>query len=173
MSEKDERDTAEAAGDGEAAVDGKKASGRSLFMIIGAGVVLLVVVAVPGAWMLGFFGGESSTSDVRAEKVDVKPSIFFSLPEITVNFLSQGQKTQYLRARIVLELSDNDVLSRVQKLQPRIEDMFTVYLSELRIEDLSGSAGIYMLKEELRKRVDLILQSDGVEDILFKQLLIQ
>ena len=50
---------------------------------------------------------------------------------------------------------------------------FQVYLRELRVEDLSGSAGVYRLKEELLARVNAAVEPINVTDVLFKEMLVQ
>ena len=44
---------------------------------------------------------------------------------------------------------------------------------ELRRSDLEGSAGIYRLKEELLRRVNLAIYPAHVESVLFKEILVQ
>ena len=54
-----------------------------------------------------------------------------------------------------------------------VVDAFQVYLRELRKSDLEGSAGIYRLKEELRRRVNVAIFPAQVDGILFKEILVQ
>ena len=61
----------------------------------------------------------------------------------------------------------------IQPLLPRVEDLFQVYLRELRPADLEGSAGTYRLREELLKRVNIALHPAEVDAVLFKELLVQ
>ena len=56
---------------------------------------------------------------------------------------------------------------------PRIVDNFQVYLRELRIEDLQGSAGLQRLREELLLRVNASTKTAKVRDVLFKEMLVQ
>ena len=56
---------------------------------------------------------------------------------------------------------------------PRIMDNFQVYLRELRIEDLKGSAGMYRLREELLTRVNAAAAPAKIQDVLFKEILVQ
>ena len=56
---------------------------------------------------------------------------------------------------------------------PRIVDNFQVYLRELRPDELSGTKGIFRLKEELLVRVNNAVQPARVYDILFKEILVQ
>jgi len=58
-------------------------------------------------------------------------------------------------------------------LLPRIIDNFQVYLRELRVGDLKGSAGIYRLREELLTRVNSAIAPSKVKGVLFKEMLVQ
>ncbi len=46
-------------------------------------------------------------------------------------------------------------------------------MRELRPSDLNGSAGLFRLKEELTKRVNLALAPNSVNAVLFKEVVIQ
>ena len=72
-----------------------------------------------------------------------------------------------------LELENKEDVSKVQAVLPRIIDNFQVYLRELRIEDLRGSAGLYRLREELLTRVATAAAPAKVSDVLFKEMLVQ
>ena len=72
-----------------------------------------------------------------------------------------------------LELAAEADIEHLEQVLPRIVDNFQVYLRELRIEDLKGSAGIYRLREELLLRVNAAAYPAEVRDVLFKEMLIQ
>jgi flagellar protein FliL len=64
-------------------------------------------------------------------------------------------------------------VARLQAVMPRVIDNFQVYLRELRVEDLRGSAGVYRLREELLVRVNSAAAPVKVRDVLFKEMLVQ
>ena len=75
-----------------------------------------------------------------------------------VNLSSPGnERTQYLKVKIVLEVPDQTLVEQIQPLMPRVMDAFQTYLRELRPTDLEGSAGLYRLKEELTRRVNVAI----------------
>jgi flagellar FliL protein len=65
------------------------------------------------------------------------------------------------------------MMTSIQPKMARVVDAFQIYLRELRPSDLEGSAGIYRLKEELLRRVNLAIAPARVESILFKEILVQ
>jgi flagellar FliL protein len=99
--------------------------------------------------------------------------VFYDLPEILVTLNSSGRKTNYLKLKVALELDGSQGVERLDTVMPRIIDTFQVYLRELRVEDLDGSAGLLRLKEELLVRVNAAVRPVRVSDVLFKEMLVQ
>ena len=106
-----------------------------------------------------------------------KKTAFLDMKEMMVNLsgqnLQQVERPRYLKMKISLELSDPKLVAEVTPLLPRIEDTFQVFTRELRPTDLEGSAGVYRLKEELLRRVNVAIYPSKVEAVLFKEILIQ
>jgi len=157
-------------GDGDGEGEGKKGRlpRKKLIMLAGAGIIVLGALGGGGAYFLGFIGGEDGPVEAVA-----KPAVFYDLPDLTINLASPDKRSQYLRIKVALEVSKRETIDEITPMLPRVMDAFQVYLRELRMTDLEGSAGIYRLKEELRRRVNLAIHPAQVDDILFKELLIQ
>lgn len=139
----------------------------------------LMIMAVAGLLVVGGGGigaylylGKSS-HDTHAE-ASAKPATFVDLPDVLVNLSnSGGERTQYLKVKITLELPDANLVQKIQPLMPRVMDAFQTYLRELRPTDLDGSAGLYRLKEELTRRVNAAVQPNHVTAVLFKEIVVQ
>ncbi len=138
----------------------------------------LIVIAAAGMVALGAVGGGAyyfvgGRSDA-APAANVKPPVFFDMPDILVNLSSSGSdRTQYLKVKVVLELPDAAMKAQIEPLMPRVMDMFQTYLRELRPSDLDGSAGLYRLKEELTRRVNAAIAPDRINAVLFKEIVVQ
>jgi flagellar protein FliL len=156
--------------DGEEPGDGPKKGRRKLFIIAGAAVVVLL--AIGGGAYFTLFAGKGGGD--QAMLANVKPTYFYDLPTLTVNLNNNGKgQDHFLKVAISLELANKEMEAVVVPRMPKVLDAFQVYLRELRQSDLEGSAGIYRLKEELRRRVNLAVYPAKVESILFKQILVQ
>lgn len=157
----------DAEADGEAAAPKRKLSLK--LMIIAAGV--LIVLGGGGAAAYFILGGAKETKEAA---VVVKPAVFLDVPEVLVNLSTTGgERTQYLKVKIVLELADAALTSQIQTVMPRVMDAFQTYLRELRPTDLDGSAGLYRLKEELTRRVNAAISPGRVNAVLFKEIVVQ
>jgi len=138
------------------------------WMIIG-GAGLLVLVGGGGGAYFFFKGGHEKEPQVLA-----KPATFVDLPDVLVNLSNAGgDRTQYLKVKIVLELPDSTLVPQIQPLMPRVMDAFQTYLRELRPTDLDGSAGLYRLKEELTRRVNAAVAPNRITAVLFKEIVVQ
>lgn len=141
-----------------------------LLLLIGAGAGLYF------SGILGSSGGEESHA--KAEKTTESgkptgPAVFMDLPEMLVNLQTQGRKQSFLKIRVALELESPADMPRVDQVMPRIVDSFQVYLRELRVEDLQGAGGMQLLREELLTRVSAAVKPVKVNDVLFREMLVQ
>jgi len=110
----------------------------------------------------------------QAKAPPAKQAIFLDLPDQIVNLNTKGaRKATFLKISVSLELESPGDIELVNTAMPRIIDNFQIYLRELRIEDLQGSAGMYRLREELLRRVNLAARPARVKDVLFKEMLVQ
>ncbi len=157
----------------EAEEGAEKAAPKSRFslklILIAAGGLVLAIGLGTGAYML--FG---RSHESHAAVPVAKPAVFVDLPEVLVNLSNTGSdRTQYLKVKLVLELPDALLMQQIQPIMPRIMDTFQTYLRELRPTDLDGSAGLYRLKEELTRRVNVAIAPNKVNAVLFKEIIVQ
>lgn len=155
---------------------GPRKSKKKLILILAP--VLLVVALGGGAFMTGMLDGlmgkkEQTEEDGEQQAKAEKPAVYYELPQMLVNLNSPGRRSNFLKIIVSLELADPKDVERLETAMPRIVDNFQVYLRELRVEDLRGSAGIYRLREELLFRVNAAVRPARVTDVLFKEMLVQ
>jgi flagellar FliL protein len=150
----------------------KKFSGKKIVIIAIAAV--LVLGGGAGGYFFFFASEEVVDEELMAENTPAVEEVFFyDLPDMLVNLNTGGRKASYLKVSVALEVASQSVIPEIESKLPRIIDNFQVYLRELRVEDLDGSAGMFRLKEELLRRVNASVSPVQVNDILFKEMLIQ
>jgi flagellar protein FliL len=165
--EKPEAEGAEAA-EGEAKKGGFLS--KKLIIMIAGG--LLVVVGGGGAYF--FMSGSKHGHEEKVAQTPAKPlPAFYDLPELLVNLQAPGGRTSYLKARIVLEVEDAKLVEQIKPLMPRVMDAFQTYLREMRQSDLEGSAGLYRMREELTRRVNIAVAPSKINAVLFKEIVVQ
>src|SRR5947209_4030894 len=140
----------------------------------------LIIMAAAGLLVLGGGGGGawfffSKKHDEKPAPVAVKPPAFLDMPEVLVNLSGTGAngRAQFLKAKIVLEVSDQKLADEIKPVLPRVLDSFQTYLREMRSTDLEGSAGLYRVRDELTRRVNLAVAPSRINAVLFKEIVVQ
>ena len=151
-----------------------------LFIIIGAAAI---VVLLGGAGLFFFLSSSSApaadaehgaaATGEHGETVHAAESFIFNLPPMVVNLNNEGGEAAFLKLTVALEVANEAMMLEIQPRMAKVIDAFQVYLRELRRSDLEGSAGVYRLKEELLRRVNVAIYPSRVESVLFKEILVQ
>jgi flagellar FliL protein len=139
--------------------------------LIIAAVGLLVILGGGAATWFFLFRHHDEEAHVEAT---AKPPVFIDVPDMLVNLVgTPGERVQYLKVKVVLEVKEEKQVETIKPTLPRVTDIFQTYLRELRPSDLNGSAGLFRLREELTKRVNVALAPNQVNAVLFKEIVIQ
>lgn len=160
---------------------------RKTLMFVVAPAVLVVVLGL-GAYMFLFSGGEEEAAAAEAghghaaahgaegaHGEGVAHPVFYDVPDILVNVATGEEKPAFLKLSVSLELEGEAEAAKaaIEPVMPRVVDQLQTYLRELRVEDLSGSASVFRLKEEILRRVNLAVEPVKVKDVLFREMIIQ
>lgn len=153
--------------DGADAIPAKKGKLKLLIALVG----FVAILGGGGGW---FFFVRGHGEEVHAEAPPPKPPSFVEVPDMMVNLVgAPGERVQYLRVKIVLEVKEEKQVEAIKPNLPRVTDLFQTYLRELRPSDINGSAGLFRLKEELTKRVNNAVAPQVVSAVLFKEIVVQ
>jgi len=153
--------------DGADAVPAKKGKLKLIIAVAGFAAIL----GGGGGW---FFFMRGHGEEVHAEAPPPKPPSFVEVPDMMVNLVgAPGERVQYLRVKVVLEVKEEKQVEAIKPNLPRVTDLFQTYLRELRPSDINGSAGLFRLKEELTKRVNNAVAPQQVSAVLFKEIVVQ
>lgn len=154
-------------------LESKKFSGKKIVIAAVAAVVLIGGGLAAFLMMGGDEEEQAEAGDEAAAGQAVQQVVFYDLPEMLVNMNTGTRQANYLKIQVALELDDPLAVAQLDQLAPRVIDIFQVYLRELRLEDLDGSAGMFRLKEELLKRANASVAPIHINDILFREMLVQ
>jgi flagellar protein FliL len=164
-----ENEQAEGAGAEAGSTDAPKSKLKLVIIIVGA-----LAVLGGGAATYFMFFRHSGGDEMHAEAAPPKPPAFIEVPDMLVNLVgAPGERVQYLKVKVVLELKEEKQIEEIKPTMPRVTDIFQTYLRELRPADLNGSAGLFRLKEELTRRVNVAVAPIKVSAVLFKEIVVQ
>jgi flagellar protein FliL len=162
-------DNEQAEGAAEAAASAPKGK---LKLIIA--VVAVLAIAGGGATWFFFMRHHGEEGHAEAAAPPPKPPSYIEVPDMLVNLIGlPGERVQYLKVKIVLEVKEEKQVEAIKPSLPRVTDIFQTYLRELRPGDLNGSAGLFRLKEDLTRRVNAAVSPNQVSAVLFKEVVVQ
>ena len=166
----------EAGAEGEDSASSGRVPGKKLVLFI---VLPFLIIAAAGGGIYAsglldsLLGIEEQDEALLSQEEEQGPSVYYEVPEMLVNLNISGRRASYLKISVSLEVGSEEDFLMLDAVLPRIVDNFQVYLRELRIEDLNGSAGLQRLREELLMRVANAAAPTVVRDVLFREMLIQ
>jgi len=151
----------------------KAPGGRRKLILLAAPVALVGIGA--GLWFTGILPGllGMKHADTTSEQSKSATPIYVDLPELIANLNSNPQRPNYVKLTVRLEVTKQEDVERVKAAMPRLHDLFLTYMREMRPQELRGSAGTYLLPEELIARANLAAAPARITDVLFTQMLIQ
>ncbi|MDB5414392.1 MAG: hypothetical protein JWR10_2727 [Rubritepida sp.] len=150
----------------------KPRSGKKKLILLALPLVLGGIGA--GLWFGGILPGHHTPEHaVAAEAVPMnRQPVFVAMPDITANLNAPGRRA-FIRLRSQMEVAGAHDAATLQAAMPRLVDLFTTYLREIRPEELRGSAGTHRLREELIARANIAASPARVTDVLFTEILVQ
>lgn len=139
-------------------------------VLAGIGGGLLFSGILPG--MLGHHAPERAAGEATETAPAPRPPVFVAMPDITANLNAPGRRA-FIRLKSQMEVAGAQDAAALQAAMPRLVDLFTTYLREIRPEELRGSAGTHRLREELIARANIAAAPARVTDVLFTEILVQ
>ncbi len=102
-----------------------------------------------------------------------KPAVFYNLPEMLVNLNAQGRRGNFLKISLSLELDDAADIAAHRSRHAAHRRHLPGLPARTAPRGSEGSAGHYRLREELLARVNAPPSRRSVNDVLFKEMLVQ
>jgi flagellar FliL protein len=169
----EEEKTAEDGENAEGVVAPKKS--KKKLIIIAVAALVLIGGGVGGFLMMGKGGEHKEAGAVELDEhgKPINTAVYYTMPEFLVNLNSSGKSSIFLKTTVVLEVAKQTDVPLIESNLPRIVDGINTYLRELRASDLAGSAGIQRLREEILLRVNKAIAPTQINDVLFKEIVVQ
>jgi len=152
---------------------------KKLFLIIGAGVLLLLIGGGFGAWYLlqqkpAPEGKKDPAQQVPVPGLNQLAQIgpMVNIEEFVVNIIS-GDAAHYVKASITVELTSIEVKTEAEQRMPQMRDAILLLISSKTYEELQDLQGKKQLKAELTGKINSFLQAGKVTSIYFTNFVVQ
>ncbi|MBN1516874.1 flagellar basal body-associated FliL family protein [Candidatus Sumerlaeota bacterium] len=145
-------------------------------------IIGVVVLAALGAG--GFIGYQQIFAKAPAEEGETGNGAGSEGDEVALAYLDVPQTKQvfnlkeprsycHLQITVVIPEADEALKERLLNREPQLTDMLINIMNEKSTADLSSKDGLTDLKNEIRGRLDTVIDASNVQDVLIKQFLIQ
>jgi flagellar FliL protein len=171
--EKGKEGDKDAPAEGAAPAGGLLADKKKLLMFGGIGLALLLIVSGGAVWWFVLRAPAKEDAGMEGGGAAAGSSVYYDVPEFSVNLAAAGQDEHFLRLKVALELANPRDQPVVEANVARLQDDFLQYLRQLRLDDLRGNAGVQRLKEDLLLRAGETLAPVRVRNVLFREVLVQ
>jgi flagellar FliL protein len=159
----------------------KESSGSNKLLLIVIIVLLLVLLIVGGA--VAYFllnSDEAQDNPQEHQKIEKKKKVsdmteigpIYPLDQFIVNLVSTNAN-RYLKCKIDLELDAPELQQEVDKKLPAVRDLIIRILSSKTVEEIQTAKGKEKLKEEIKRKINQILDSGEIRNVYFTEFVIQ
>jgi flagellar FliL protein len=174
----EELDTEETEDAGETAESAKPGRRKTLFIIIGA-ALLVVIGGVAGAWFTGLLDpvvammtGEPAETATTEKDLPAGRGSTSTCRDPGQSHTGSRTKSTFLKMRSAWNCRTGKDRAEGRAQMTRIMDPTTSSCASFASRTLKGSAGMYRLREELLARVAVAVAPVQVNDVLFKEMLV-
>ncbi len=110
---------------------------------------------------------------VRVGRTDYKAPTVFLLGDFTTNMATNDRAGKFVRIELRLEMSDEDMASELKEKNIRLRDAVIEEMSLKRFSQVSTAKGKDELKENIKNRINGIVEDGEIKDVYFTQFIIQ
>lgn len=134
------------------------------------GVLLAALGGVGGYFVTSsgmLSGGENPAPKPATYAGDVA---FVSVDPMTIS-IGPPSDNRYLRFRAELEVK-TPFKSDVEAMLPRVVDVLNTYLRSISMADVEDPSALLTLRSQMRRRIDLVVGEDKVNDLLVMEFVV-
>jgi len=146
-------------------------------------IIIIVAVLVLGVMGGGFFMLSQQINKIasragqpvvqqKIEKQSDAPGVMYSLKKFIVNIADPGQD-RFLSVKMDLEVRNKAAAEKIDSQLPKVRDAILTILPTKRSEELQSIKGKNILRDEIIKKLNTLLNANLVENIYFTEFVIQ
>lgn len=139
---------------------------NKLLMIM---LMMLVAITLIGAIALVLvmkFSGDNETKEPTIDEV-LEASV--DIPQVTANLASDD----YIRISFKIQTENKKAKEELQKRDFQVKNLIIQELSEMKAEDIQGKEGQIKLQEDLKSKINGLMQEGKIVQVYITESLLQ
>lgn len=137
--------------------------------IMGLALIVMVVAAGTSYFVLNYQSIMGKADATEENNKDIGPT--YELGDFVVN-LSETGGYKYVKASIVVEISQDSLQEELEKRNPQVRDVLISVLREQKLEELQDPEA-RIIKNQITNRLNQILTQGEITNVWFTELVIQ
>ncbi len=115
--------------------------------------------------------GAGGTEDAGSNSLNFQERLF-PLEPFVVN-VTGHEYARYLKVKVELEVDKIPLKDEIGERLPQVRDAVILLLSSKRLADITDFEGKALLKEDIRDRVNGVLETGSVRSVMFTEFVVQ
>lgn len=154
----------------DASIDGGEDAPKKSKLGLIVGLLLAVVGAAGGFFVTssGMLSGDAKKAPKAAAYSG--DAAFVPVEPMTIS-IGPPSDNRYLRFRAELEVKPA-YKADVETLLPRVVDVLNTYLRSISMADVEDPSALLTLRSQMRRRIDLVVGEDKVNDLLVMEFVV-
>ncbi|WP_026585527.1 flagellar basal body-associated protein FliL [Bacillus sp. J33] len=139
---------------------------NKLFMIM---LIMLVVIALVGAIALVVVMKFSDDKGAKEPTIDEVLEASVDIPQVTANLASDD----YIRISFKIQTDSKKAKEELEKRDFQVKNLIIQELSEMKAEDVQGKEGQIKLQEDLKNKINGLMQEGKIVQVYITESLLQ
>ncbi|MFW6380953.1 MAG: flagellar basal body-associated FliL family protein [Bacillota bacterium] len=148
----------------------EESGGRSVKLFIALGILMIIIAAATSYGFMTYYAPGQETNGNGGEN-SKKIGHTYDLGEFVVN-LSETSGRQFIKASVVVEVSQKDLVEELDQRSPQVRDIIISILRDQEIEDIE-EPGATTIKNMIKTELNRVLNKGEITDVWFTQLVVQ
>ncbi|MBY0120687.1 flagellar basal body-associated protein FliL [Bacillus sp. S/N-304-OC-R1] len=132
-------------------------------------LIMLVAIALVGTVAIIIVKQLNDNSGSKEPTIDEVLAASVDVPQITTNLASND----FIRISFKIQTDSKKAKEELEKRDFQVKDIIIQELSEMKAEDVQGKDGQQKLKEDLKTKINKILQKGVVKQVYITENLLQ
>lgn len=133
-------------------------------------LVILITLTLIGVVVIVLVNYLTKEEDPNREPtIDEIVALSFDTPEMTANLASD----HFAKVQFRIQVDNKDAFEEVQKRDFQIENIIIREMANLKASDLAGSEGIENLENQLKFKINELMQKGMVVQVYTRRMIIQ
>lgn len=139
---------------------------NKLLMIM---LMMLVAITLVGAIALVIVMKFSGDDETKKPTIDEVLEASVDIPQITANLASDD----YIRISFKIQTENKKAKEELQKRDFQVKNLIIQELSEMKAEDIQGKEGQIKLQEDLKTKINGLMQEGKIVQVYITESLLQ